>query len=128
MISADARYSWGEFWDGTRESLSTGVTFTPSYRFSTELEWSHNDVEVSEGDFKTNLVTAKAVYAFNNRTFLNALIQYNTDVEEIASNIRFNFIHHPLSDFFLVYNERRSTTGEVIDWALTAKLTYLFAF
>jgi hypothetical protein len=60
--------------------------------------------------------------------FLNALIQYNSTLDEISSNIRFNFIYKPLSDIFLVYNERRATDGEVIERALIAKLTYLFDF
>lgn len=59
--------------------------------------------------------------------FLNALIQYNRDERETSSNIRFNFIHKPLSDFFLVYNEKRSPTGEMLEWALIAKLTYAFS-
>ena len=60
--------------------------------------------------------------------FLNALIQYNSTLDEISSNIRFNFIYKPLSDFFLVYNERRASGGQVIERALIAKLTYLFSF
>ena len=67
-------------------------------------------------------------YSFNTRMFLDGLIQYNSTVNEISSNIRFNLIYKPLSDFFLVYNERRSTTGEVIERVLIAKLTYVFDF
>jgi hypothetical protein len=38
-------------------------------------------------------------------------------------------IHRPLSDFFLVYNERRDArTSALIDRALIAKITYLVAF
>ena len=59
---------------------------------------------------------------------MNALIQYNSTVKEISSNIRFNFIYKPLSDIFLVYNERRSSTGEVLERTLVAKFTYLFDF
>ena len=43
-----------------------------------------------------------------------------------SSNIRFNIIHRPLSDFFLVYNDRRDDTGRIVDRALIAKFTYLF--
>ena len=67
-------------------------------------------------------------YSFNIRMLLDGLIQYNSTVKEIASNIRFNFIYKPLSDIFFVYNERRATTGEVIERALIAKLTYVFDF
>jgi hypothetical protein len=61
--------------------------------------------------------------------FVNALVQYNTDAQQWSSNVRFNIIHHPLSDFFLVYNERHDTlTNEMQNRALIAKLTYMLAF
>jgi hypothetical protein len=41
----------------------------------------------------------------------------------------FNVIHHRLSDFFLVFNERRdSSTGGLLDRALVAKVTQMVAF
>ena len=90
--------------------------------------WTHDDIALPSGDFSTDLVTTNLQYSFNTRMFLNALIQYNSDFKEISSNIRFNWIHKPMSDLFLIYNERRSTTGEVIERALIAKLTYAFNF
>ena len=60
--------------------------------------------------------------------FLNALIQYNTDSEQLSSNLRFNFIHRPLSDFFIVYNDRRDDRTGRTDRALIAKMTYMMAF
>ena len=60
--------------------------------------------------------------------FLNALIQYNNVTDQWASNIRFNLIHRPLSDLFIVYNDLRDDSGAVIDRALIAKFTYLFDF
>ena len=60
---------------------------------------------------------------------MNALLQYNTDARQWSSNVRLNIIHRPLSDIFLVYNERRdSRIGRMIDRALIAKMTYLIAF
>ena len=85
-------------------------------------------MELPSGNFTTHLVILRLNYSFNTRMFLDGLIQYNSTVKEIASNIRFNFIYKPLSDLFLVYNERRATTGEVIERALIAKLTYIFDF
>ena len=66
------------------------------------------------------------LYSFTTKMFLNALIQYNGTLDEIESNIRFNWIYKPLSDLFLVYNERRSTTGGVVERAFIAKITYIF--
>jgi len=71
-------------------------------------------------------VSTRVNYSFNTSMFLNALVQYNSDSRQWSSNIRFNIIHRPLSDFYLVYNERRNTlTGDLTDRALIAKVTYM---
>ncbi len=105
-----------------------GFNLRPGYRFNAETAWGHDRVRLPGGDFNNNLVSIRLRYSFSTRVFLNALIQYNSTLREVASNVRFNFLYKPLSDFFLVYNERRTTTGEVIERALIAKLTYLFDF
>lgn len=60
--------------------------------------------------------------------FLNALVQYNSTLQEVSSNIRFNFIYKPLSNFFLVYNDRRTFRGNVLERALIVKVTYALDF
>ena len=42
--------------------------------------------------------------------------------------MRFKIIHRPLSDIFVVYNERHDRPIDRIDRALIAKMTYLMAF
>jgi hypothetical protein len=60
--------------------------------------------------------------------FLNGLIQYNNVTDEWNSNIRFNVIHHPLSDLFIVYNDLRDETGLLKNRALIVKYTQLLSF
>jgi hypothetical protein len=124
LLSGSAAVQTGSFYDGNKDSYSLGLRFQPNYHFTAEVSWDHDDISLPSGDFTTNLVNTRLLYAFNTRTFLNALIQYNSTVGEIESNIRFNFIHRPLSDVFLVYNEVRDTTGEVQERAFIAKVTY----
>ncbi len=72
---------------------------------------------------------ARFLYAFSPRAFLNAFVQYNADTRQVSSNVRFNIIHHPLSDLFLVYNELRDThNGQLLQRGLVFKLTNLFNF
>ena len=74
-----------------------------------------------------DLLTGRVNYFFNTKVFVNALVQYNTDAQQWSSNVRLNIIHRPLSDIFLVYNERQdSRTGDLISRAVIAKMTYLF--
>ena len=128
MFSASLMLRNGDFFDGHKNSYQLDFAFRPSYHFAAEVNWSRENLELPSGDFKTHLVTTRVNYSFTPHMFLDALIQYNSTVEEIASNIRFNFIYKPLSDLFLVYNERRSTTGDVLDRAIILKLTYIFDF
>ena len=127
MFSGSAEVTTGSFFDGDKDTYqATGRFQTPQFR--AQVTWRHDNVDLPSGVFDTDLVTTRLDYSFSPRMFLNALIQYNSDLREISSNIRFNLIHRPLSDFFLVYNERRTSTGEVTERALIAKLTYVFSF
>ncbi len=126
MLSGRVNFRTGGFWDGEKDSYQLRFDFKPGYRFSAQVTWSYDDVTLPSGDFTTNLVATRWRYSFSTDMFLNALIQYNSAEKEISSNIRFNMTYKPLSDLFLVYNERRSSTGEVIDRAFIGKLTYVF--
>jgi hypothetical protein len=93
------------------------------------LDYSRNLVVLPNGIFETDLVCARFLYGFTPRAFLNAFFQYNTDTNEFSSNIRFNIIHRPLSDLYLVYNDRRnSDAGELVERAFIVKFTNLFNF
>ena len=128
-ISGNGRVEWGEFWSGRRRSFAGGVRWRPNFHLQMEVDYRRNQVNLSNGRFTTNLVGTRLLYAFTPDAFLNAFFQYNTDTGQVSSNIRFNIIHHPLSDFFLVYNDLRdSHNGEVLQRAVILKLTNLFNF
>ncbi len=128
-FSFTSRYTNGEFYDGYKRGYSFGPTFRPSAHLNTSVSLQINDIDLSTGSFVSKLVTGRVNYNFNTRMFVNALLQYNTDSRQWSSNLRFNVIHRPLSDFFFVYNERRDERrGDLVDRALIAKLTYLVAF
>ena len=61
--------------------------------------------------FVNNLMTAKVNYSFTTNMFIDALSQYDEVTKQFNANVRFNLIHHPLSDFFVVYNEQQDTDG-----------------
>ena len=91
--------------------MTGGLDMRPNYHLNVDLNYSRNDVTLPNGAFTTNLVGARILYGFSPRLFLNAFIQYNADTHQVSSNYRFNFTHHPLSDLYLVYNDRRDTTS-----------------
>jgi hypothetical protein len=127
-LSGNARVSTGGFYSGTRNSLALGTVLKAGEKLSAQVDWSYNDIDLPEGSFDTQLVTARFAYNFSTRMFLNGLVQYNNVTEEWSSNIRFRFIHRPLSDFYVVFNDLRDETGLVKNRAFIVKYTQLLSF
>jgi hypothetical protein len=128
-VSVNGRWSVGEFYDGYKQAYQIGAAVRLNGRLNASITESRNQIQLRAGRYTTDLITARVEYGFSTMAFVNALVQYNTDAREWSSNLRFNIIHRPLSDFFLVFNERRdSDSGGLLDRALVAKLTYMVAF
>jgi len=127
--SMGLRYSIGEFYGGYKHGYAFGPTFRPNEKFNASVAMQLNDIELPTASYLSTLTTSRVNYNFNTKVFVNALLQYNTDSHQLSSNIRFNIIHRPLSDFFFVYNEHRDElSGLLQDRSLIAKMTYMMAF
>jgi hypothetical protein len=121
--------SAGEFWDGTSQAFRGTFAFRPNYRVTVSGSLDYNTGRLPAGDFETTLVGVRVFYGFNTNAFLNSFVQYNASTNQFSANTRFNLIHRPLSDLFIVYNERRDTFNDaLIDRALILKFTNLFDF
>jgi hypothetical protein len=128
-IAGTGSINWGDFWTGKRESFTGTFAARVSNHLNIDLDYSHNRVNLPNGRFTTDLSGARFQWAFTPRAFINAYFQYNADTHQVSSNIRFNFTHRPLSDIYLVYNDRRDTdAGEMVERAFIIKVTNLFNF
>ena len=130
-LSLATRLTHGDFWSGRQKNLQTSVLFRPNHRFFVDagLQVTAIDLDRPKASFVTTLVNWRTGYSFNTNMFLDALVQYRNDVRQFSSNVRFNLIHHPLSDFFIVYNEQQDTDGRVpAGRGVVVKYTHLFSF
>lgn len=131
-FSANATLVTGGLWNGDQKSVNAGVTFRPTYQFraqvSVDRTWA--DLPMPDARFTTTFWTARTNYSFSRDMFVDALVQYDPVSEQFNSNIRFNFIHHPLSDLFIVWNEQRffDGTGTLPGRSLQIKATQMVAF
>ena len=129
QITGNANVGWGEFWDGHNKALSGAIGWRPDYHFSFDATFSRNHVTLPNGEFITNLIGTRLLYAFTPRAFFNAFLQYNADTHQVSSNIRFNLTYRPLSDLYLVYNDTRDTVRrEPIGRSFVIKLTRMVDF
>ena len=128
-LAFNASVKRGDFWTGTLRQNRVGFNYRHGIHFLTQLTWSRNNVDLAEGRFETDLVALRANISFSPRMFLENFIQYNSEARTVSSNFRFRFIHHPLSDFFVVYTESRGVGGNhQLDRALAIKVTHLLSF
>ncbi|MEJ2202713.1 MAG: DUF5916 domain-containing protein [Gemmatimonadota bacterium] len=132
VLSGRLSLSGGDFYDGTRFSIGATTRFRPNPHFSMDVGIQRNDLRLAGRDFTADVYSARFRWARDVRTFLLGFVQYNGATDEVVSNVRFNLIHAPLSDLFLVYTERRSLADSVPEAVpergFTLKVTKLLAF
>jgi hypothetical protein len=130
-LSGSIRGNLGEFWSGTQKTAQISLLYRPTYRavFDLGLQVSAIDLQLPRQSFTTTLVNFRSGYSFSTNMFLDALVQYRSDVKQFSANLRFNLIHRPLSDFFIVYNEAQFTgTTQTAGRGLVVKYTQMFSF
>jgi len=130
-LSGSIRYTFGDFWSGTQKITQASVLYRPTYRlvFDLGLQVSDITLQLPHAAFTTTLANLRTGYSFSTNMFLDTLIQYRNDVKQFSANVRFNLIHRPLSDFFIVYNESQFTdTTQTAGRGVVVKYTQMFAF
>lgn len=125
--------NWGGFYDGDRTQLNTELGLQVKGRFQSSVGYIRNDVNLPHGDFTTDLVRFKATYSFTTRLLLQALVQYNSQSELLAANVRFAWLSRGGNGLFLVFNENRDVYASnshepVLGRALIVKYTRQFDF
>src|SRR4030095_1829691 len=95
------------FWTGHQTAINSGLRFRLNGHLAASSTLARSLVRLPQGEFTGNLIGVRIDTSFTPRMFLNAFIQYNGETDTWLSNIRFNLIHRPLSDIYVVWNETR---------------------
>ncbi len=134
-VSGRIAYTDGEFYSGTRSRLFGNVMWTPSPKFSTNLGYNLNFIELPYGTrkFTTRIFTTSFDWVFSAKLSWTNLIQYDNVSEVAGLNIRLNWIPEAGQEFFFVINhnlqdvdrdnEFQTATSDVV-----AKVSYTFRF
>ena len=104
----------------------------PNYRFraTVGLQRTEANLTLPALHFTNSLTTVRSSYSFTPNMFVDALSQYDAVSKLFNANIRFNLIHHPLSDLFIVYNDQRMLTPDspIPGRSLLVKFTQMVSF
>ena len=130
-FSGSIRATLGEFWSGSQKTYQLSLLYRPTHKvvFDLGVQVSDIDLELPDASFTTTLINFRSGYSFSSSMFLDTLVQYRNDVKQFSANLRFNLIHRPLSDFFIVYNESQFTdTTQTAGRGVVVKYTQMFSF
>jgi hypothetical protein len=132
MFSTNTRIVFGGLYSGTQRTINGSVQFRPNYRFraTVGLQRTEADLALPDLRFTNSLVTVRSSYSFTPNMFVDALSQYDAVSKLFNANVRFNLIHRPLSDLFIVYNDQRILTPDapVSGRAILVKFTQMVSF
>ena len=132
-LSADIRYDFGNFYNGTRKTITAAARFAPIPHATLSLNYEYNDINgvgILEEDLDTNLYTANLRLALNPRVQLSTFYQYNSFDEQGRWNIRFSWEYAPLSFVYLVLNDTRTEIFDPVQRStqFISKITFLKQF
>ncbi|MGH7469615.1 MAG: DUF5916 domain-containing protein [Longimicrobiales bacterium] len=127
-LSGSVGLAHGDFYDGKRTSVNARLAYRPNPRIVAEAFVERNDVQLVGENRAADVFGGRIRYSASTRLFASAFVQYLEASNELVSNLRFNFIHAPLSDIFLVLTERRALDGGVSERVVTIKASKLLSF
>ena len=129
LLSGSMDLTTGGFFDGDKTSIDLAGNLLLKPNFFAQFSYRYNDIDLEEGSFRADLYGMSLHYSFNPRVFVDVFVQYNQDIDKVLTNVRFNWIHHPLSDLSLVFTEERFTgLGTDVSRAFIVKYTHLLQF
>ncbi|MFY0593155.1 DUF5916 domain-containing protein [Roseivirga sp.] len=131
--SLSGEYEWGEFYNGRRQKVNSGVRIAPDPHIAFTFDYEYNRLRSlgeSNEDLETHLSTLGARFAANPRLQLSTFYQYNTFDEQGRWNVRLSWEYQPLSFMYLVFNNTQISGLEnpFEEQQFIAKLTFLKQF
>jgi hypothetical protein len=131
-LSGNVGYDQGGFYGGDKKTLSLGFARTePVANLFIEPGLSLNWVDIPQGTFVAKVISSRMSYTFTPRTFVAALVQYNSNNQTLSVNARLRWEYRPGSDLFVVYSDGRNTEAPgrfpaLETRAFTVKITRFF--
>ena len=103
VLAFNGRYSWGDFYSGTRDEAVANLTvrIRPGYIVYMTGEW--NSIRLREGNFRTRLYRVVGETQFTPFIALVNNFQYDTQSSVLGWQSRFRWIMKPGNDLYVVY-------------------------
>ena len=126
----DVGVNHGSFYNGVKTSLSGELNYRKQPWGIVSLNITHDEVSMPAPyeNASLTLVGPKIELSFTKSIFFTTFIQYNTQLENVNINSRFQWRFKPMSDLYVVYTDNYySPDMSIKNKALVLKLIYWFS-
>ena len=130
-LSGSVSVAVGELWSGDRAALQLGLTVRPYAGVTATAEWEHENVDLREGRFRTNLVRMLGSWHASPWIAFDGNLQYDTVTAVAGLYTRLRWILRPGSDFYFVYTENWRSMRDrfhTLSRGATTKINYTHRF
>ncbi len=118
----------GQFFNGSINSVVGNVAYRLKKNGQLSINGSFNNINLEQGKNTVYLIGPVFDLAFTKSVFLNSVVQYNSQFNNLNVNARLQYRFAPVSDIFLVYTNNVNTSlGQSKNQAIFAKMTYWFS-
>ncbi len=123
----------GQYFNGNRINLDGSISYRYQPLGFASIDFAYNRIILPEPYTTTSLylIGPRFDFTFTKNIFLTTFFQYNSQIENLNINTRFQWRFKPVSDIFIVYtdnyfadHEGGFTIGQPRTRALTFKITY----
>jgi hypothetical protein len=131
-VSGRLTLTAGEFYSGHRQQFEYNGRVKVSGQLAFEPRILASHITLPEEAFTTKLLGARTTYTVTPRMFISGLVQYNSSLNTLESNIRWRWEYRPGSDVYIVYADGRDTFGSrtaaLMNRGIAIKATRLLRF
>ena len=110
-VSISTRHVIGGFFGGNRAANSGTLAVRVGEKFNSEFTLIHNDIDLPNGRFSTDVFRTRVAYSFTPRIYVQSLVQYNSVADIWSANVRFGWLQQANTGLFLVFNQVHEDLG-----------------
>lgn len=107
-LAGDMAYSWGGFYDGSRNDINVGVNYKVAVPLFVGIRYKQNDVYLTNGNFTTRIYGVNTNVLFSPAMTLYNYLQYDNNTKKIGIQSRFSWIVKPGNEIILVWTSNFS--------------------
>ena len=126
VFNYELNTDYGEYYTGNKLTIGGNISYRLQPYGSLSIDFEQNNIWMpGHENVSLTLISPRFDLTFTKKIFFTTFIQYNTQIENININARFQYRFKPMSDLFVVYTDNyNSNIFGIKNRAIVLKFVY----